>query len=43
MTTTLVAGQEKWHSVTRYGGDRVHVDPPAGETATTRITDAGVR
>ncbi|GAB7039805.1 RHS repeat-associated core domain-containing protein [Catenuloplanes niger JCM 9533] len=40
VTTTLVSGQEKWHSTTRYGGDRVHVDPVAGETPTTRITDA---
>ncbi|MEV0607139.1 RHS repeat-associated core domain-containing protein [Polymorphospora rubra] len=33
-------GNEKWRTVTGYGGDRVHVDPPTGGTATTRITDA---
>ncbi|WP_440351713.1 polymorphic toxin-type HINT domain-containing protein [Melissospora conviva] len=38
-TITLVAGQEKWRTVTRYGGDRTHVDPPAGGTPTTVITD----
>ncbi|MDG4832662.1 polymorphic toxin-type HINT domain-containing protein [Solwaraspora sp. WMMD1047] len=39
-TITQVAGQEKWRTVTSYGGDRVHVDPPAGGTPTTTITDA---
>ncbi|MFI7416742.1 RHS repeat-associated core domain-containing protein [Nonomuraea sp. NPDC049684] len=32
-------GQEKWRTTTGYGGDRVHVDPPAGATPTTTITD----
>ncbi|MGW5052659.1 RHS repeat-associated core domain-containing protein [Actinokineospora sp. NPDC004072] len=31
---------EKWRTTTTYGGDRVHVAPPAGGTATTTITDA---
>ncbi|HTM84194.1 MAG TPA: RHS repeat-associated core domain-containing protein, partial [Mycobacterium sp.] len=31
---------ERWRTTTTYGGDRVNVDPPAGETATTTITDA---
>ena len=33
-------GVERWRTTTTYGGDRVNVDPPAGETATTTITDA---
>lgn len=33
-------GVEKWRTTTRYGGDRVHVDPPAGTTPTTSIVDA---
>lgn len=33
-------GAEKWRTSTEYGGDRVHVTPPAGGTATTTITDA---
>ncbi len=33
------AGQEKWRSTTSYGGDRVHVVPPTGETPTTMIMD----
>ncbi|MGX4657915.1 polymorphic toxin-type HINT domain-containing protein [Micromonospora sp. SCSIO 07396] len=37
---TLVAGTEKWRTVTTYGGDRTHVDPPTGATPTTTITDA---
>lgn len=32
--------QERWRTTTRYGGDRVHVTPPAGGTATTTINDA---
>ncbi|GIH00602.1 hypothetical protein Pma05_71740 [Plantactinospora mayteni] len=36
----LVRGVEKWRTTTAYGGDRVSVDPPAGETATTTILDA---
>jgi RHS repeat-associated protein len=31
---------EKWRTTTSYGGDRVTVDPPAGGTPTTTITDA---
>ncbi|MFB6726295.1 RHS repeat-associated core domain-containing protein [Kribbella sp. NPDC056345] len=34
------AGAEKWRTSTRYEGDRVHVDPPDGSTATTTIVDA---
>lgn len=30
----------KWRTTTRYGGDRVHVTPPAGGTPTTTVTDA---
>ncbi|MFI9561596.1 RHS repeat-associated core domain-containing protein [Nonomuraea endophytica] len=33
-------GEEKWRTTTRYGGDRVHVDPPTGATPTTVISDA---
>ncbi|WP_350275876.1 RHS repeat-associated core domain-containing protein [Kribbella sp. HUAS MG21] len=33
-------GFEKWRTTTTYGGDRISVDPPEGETATTSITDA---
>lgn len=36
-------GQEKWRTTTRYGGDRIHVDPPIGGTPTTTITDARER
>ncbi|WP_330246268.1 polymorphic toxin-type HINT domain-containing protein [Streptomyces sp. NBC_00562] len=35
-----VAGQEKYRTTYSYGGDRVHMDPPTGQTATTTITDA---
>jgi RHS repeat-associated protein len=35
-----VLGVEKWRTTTAYGGDRVDVDPPDGQTATTTITDA---
>ncbi|WP_407554728.1 RHS repeat-associated core domain-containing protein [Streptomyces sp. Pv4-95] len=35
-----VAGEEKWRTTYAYGGDRVHVDPPAGQAPTTTITDA---
>ncbi len=31
---------EKWRTTTRYDGDRVHVTPPQGGTATTTISDA---
>lgn len=33
-------GVEKWRSSVAYGGDRVHVTPPTGGTATTSISDA---
>lgn len=33
-------GEEKWRTTTRYGGDRVHTDPPDGGTPTTVISDA---
>ncbi len=36
----LSLGTEKWRTTTSYGGDRVTVDPPAGATSTTTITDA---
>jgi RHS repeat-associated protein len=32
--------QERWRITTAHGGDRVHVTPPAGGTATTAISDA---
>lgn len=35
-----VAGQEKWRTITSYGGDRVHTVPPDGGTVTTVINDA---
>lgn len=35
-----VAGVEKHRTTYTYGGDRVHMDPPEGQTATTTITDA---
>ncbi|MEN8652373.1 polymorphic toxin-type HINT domain-containing protein [Streptomyces sp. 21So2-11] len=35
-----VAGEEKWRTSYAYGGDRVHVDPPAGQAPTTTVTDA---
>jgi RHS repeat-associated protein len=35
-----ILGVEQWRSTTTYGGDRVNVDPPAGDTATTTIEDA---
>ncbi|NLT57327.1 MAG: RHS repeat protein [Actinomycetales bacterium] len=31
---------EKWRTTTSYAGDRVSVDPPAGDTPTTAISDA---
>ncbi len=36
----LSYGTEKWRTTTSYGGDRVTVDPPAGATPATTITDA---
>jgi RHS repeat-associated protein len=33
-------GVEKWRTTNSYGGDRVTTLPPAGDTATTTITDA---
>ncbi|MEH1097865.1 polymorphic toxin-type HINT domain-containing protein [Micromonospora sp. CPCC 205561] len=35
-----VAGNEKWRTTTTHGGDRVSIDPPAGGTPTTAITNA---
>ncbi|NED88530.1 RHS repeat protein, partial [Streptomyces sp. SID11233] len=35
-----VAGVEKNRTTYTYGGDRVHTDPPEGQTPTTTITDA---
>ena len=35
----LAKGVEKWRTTTTYSGDRVHITPPAGGTATTTITD----
>lgn len=35
-----VEGQEKWRTITGYGGDRVHTTPPDGGVATTVINDA---
>lgn len=32
--------QEKWRTVTTYGGDRISVDPPPGDTPVTTLTDA---
>ncbi|USX53762.1 RHS repeat-associated core domain-containing protein [Lentzea sp. HUAS12] len=37
---TKAGAQEKWRTTTSYGGDRVHVSPPQGGTATTTIVDA---
>ncbi|MEU1278573.1 RHS repeat-associated core domain-containing protein [Streptomyces sp. NPDC005805] len=37
---SLHAGTEQWRSTTRYDGELVHVDPPAGGVATTSVTDA---
>jgi RHS repeat-associated protein len=36
----LKQGVEQWRTLTSYGGDRVSVDPPAGATPTTVISDA---
>ncbi|MFE9689124.1 RHS repeat-associated core domain-containing protein [Micromonospora sp. NPDC005806] len=36
----LSYGVEKWRTTTSYGGDRTTVDPPAGDTPTTTLTDA---
>ncbi len=36
----LAAGVEKYVTATTYGGDRVGVDPPDGQTPTTTWTDA---
>jgi RHS repeat-associated protein len=36
----LRQGVEAWRTSTGYGGDRVHVTPPAGGTAVTTISDA---
>ncbi len=37
---TFGGARELWRATTSYGGDRVHVTPPEGGTATTTITDA---
>ncbi|QGQ20475.1 hypothetical protein GC089_16370 [Cellulomonas sp. JZ18] len=37
---TDVKHQERWRTVTTYGGDRVSVDPPQGAVPTTTISDA---
>ncbi|GIG34834.1 RHS repeat-associated core domain-containing protein [Cellulomonas pakistanensis] len=37
---TDVGEKEVWRTTTSYGGDRVSVDPPAGGTPQTTITDA---
>lgn len=34
-----VQGTEKWRTTITHDGDRVHVDPPAGDTPTTTIVD----
>ncbi|MFI5843831.1 RHS repeat-associated core domain-containing protein [Catenuloplanes sp. NPDC051500] len=36
----LVAGLERWRTVTSYGGDRVTVDPPQGAATRTSLLDA---
>jgi RHS repeat-associated protein len=33
-------GVEKWRTSTTYGGNRTSVDPPDGDTATTKLVDA---
>ncbi|MBB2743669.1 UNVERIFIED_ORG: RHS repeat-associated protein [Microbispora rosea subsp. rosea] len=33
-------GSEQWRTTATYGGDRISVDPPAGGTPTTSITNA---
>ncbi|WP_093838672.1 RHS repeat-associated core domain-containing protein [Streptomyces aidingensis] len=35
-----VSGEEQWRTSTAYDGDRTHVTPPQGGTATTSFTDA---
>jgi len=35
-----VNNTERWRTTTTYGGDRVTVDPPDGDTPTTTLTDA---
>jgi YD repeat-containing protein len=36
----VTAGVNRWRTTTRYAGDRIHVTPPSGGTATTSIRDA---
>ncbi|MFU8853055.1 RHS repeat-associated core domain-containing protein [Micromonospora sp. SL1-18] len=36
----LSYGAEKWRTTTTNSGDRIDVDPPAGDTATSTFTDA---
>jgi RHS repeat-associated protein len=38
--TDEITDVEQWRTTTSYDGDRVHVLPPAGGTATTTISDA---
>ncbi|MFC7245216.1 RHS repeat-associated core domain-containing protein [Catellatospora aurea] len=38
--TFSVAGDARWVTTTSYDGNRVSVDPPAGDTPTTTVTDA---
>lgn len=38
--TYAVAGDPKWTTTTSYEGDRTSIDPPAGATPTTVVTDA---
>ncbi|MFE9313969.1 DddA-like double-stranded DNA deaminase toxin [Streptomyces albidoflavus] len=42
-TIFKVEGEEKHRTTYTYGGDRVHVDPPEGQTPTTTLTDARER
>jgi RHS repeat-associated protein len=39
-TITFSKGKELWRSSTAYEGDRAHLTPPQGGTATTSISDA---
>ncbi|BBH68009.1 hypothetical protein ACTI_46940 [Actinoplanes sp. OR16] len=39
-TITFSKGKELWRSSTAYEGDRAHLTPPKGGTATTSISDA---
>ncbi|MEU3049640.1 RHS repeat-associated core domain-containing protein [Streptomyces sp. NPDC006984] len=39
-TIARTFGEETWRTTTSYGGDRVAVDPPEGETPTMALVDA---